>query len=104
MAQLSVHRNPDPDDRSAPPYLLVLQHDLLADLATVVVAPLFEEHAFGTPTTVLNPTFVIEARRVVLSTAELAGISRSALGEEVTTLTHERDNVMAALDLLFTGI
>lgn len=104
MAQLAVHRNPDPDDRSTAPYLLVLQHDLLVNLATVVVAPLFEEHAFGTPAAILNPTFVIEDRRVVLSTAELAGISRSALGEEVTTLTHERDNVMAALDLLFTGI
>ena len=104
MAQLSVHRNPDSGSSSEVPFVLILQHDLLVDLATVVVAPLFEAHAFGTPAAILNPTFVIEDRRVVLSTAELAGISRSAFGEEVATLTHERGNVMAALDLLFTGI
>ncbi|MFO7857850.1 MAG: CcdB family protein [Ectothiorhodospiraceae bacterium] len=104
MAQLSVHRNPDSGARGAAPYLLVLQHDLLADLATVVVAPLFEEHSFGKPAEILHPAFVVEGHRVVLSTPELAGISRSALGEEVTTLTSERNTVMAALDLLFTGI
>jgi toxin CcdB len=40
MEQFQVHRNPAGDCGSWAPYLLTLQSDLLADLATVVVAPL----------------------------------------------------------------
>lgn len=76
MRQLDVLINPDPDTASWAPYLLVLQHDLLRDLATVVVAPLVRAEAFGQPATVLNPIFTIQDTRVVLSTAELAGVTR----------------------------
>jgi toxin CcdB len=47
---------------------------------------------------------VIEGQDVVLSTAELAGISRRELGEPVESLDEHRDTVIAALDLVFTGI
>lgn len=104
MGQFSVHRNPAPEDGEPAPYLLVVQHDLLADLATVVVAPLIDDRVFGTPARILNPVFVVEDRRVVLSIAELAGVSRNTLGEKVTTLEPEREAILSALDLLFTGI
>ena len=104
MAQFAVHRNPDPEGTTWAPYLLVLQNDLLSQLGTVVVAPLVDEAAFGTPARILNPVFNIEHRRVVLSTAELAGVSRRSLGEEVTSLATEREAIMAAWDLIFSGI
>lgn len=104
MAQFSVHRNPATDTAAWAPYLLVLQNDLLSELNTVVVAPLIHEEAFGRPARILNPTFTIEDHRVVLSTAELAGISRDALGAEVVSLAQERTAIMAACDFLFTGI
>lgn len=104
MAQFVVHRNPDPEGATWAPYLLVLQNDLLSHLGTVVVAPLVDESAFGTPARILNPVFTVEHRRVVLSTAELAGISRRSLGEEVTSLATERETIMAAWDLIFSGI
>jgi hypothetical protein len=37
-------------------------------------------------------------------TPELAGISRKALGEQVTSLAGERQAIVAALNLVFTGI
>ena len=104
MAQFSVHRNPSADTASWVPYLLVLQNDLLAEISTVVVAPLIHAESFGLPAHILNPAFTIEGHRVVLSTAELAGVSRTTLGEEVLSLGGERNTIMAACDFLFTGI
>ena len=104
MTQFTVHRNADPDSARWAPYLLTLQSDLLADLATVVVAPLIREEDFGKPADILNPVFSVEEQRVVLSAAELAGISRQDLGVEVSSLAESREAIVAALDLLFTGI
>lgn len=103
MRQFDVVGNPDPDTASWAPYLLVLQHDLLRDLATVVVAPLVRVEGFGRPATVLNPIFTVQDTRVVLSTAELAGVTRQGLGETVTSLAGYRSEILAAVDLLLTG-
>jgi len=40
----------------------------------------------------------------VVSSAELAGVSIRSLGEKVASLKAQRDEIIAALDLLFTGI
>ncbi|WP_017942081.1 MULTISPECIES: CcdB family protein [unclassified Thioalkalivibrio] len=104
MAQFAVHRNPHAATARWIPYLLVLQDDLLSELDTVVVAPLVDAEAFGRPARILNPTFTIEGQPVVLSTAELAGVSRDSLGAEVVSLAHERNTIIAACDLLLTGI
>lgn len=104
MQQLDVLANPDPDTAPWAPYLLVLEHDLLRELATAVVAPLVREEHFGRPAAILNPVFTIGDARVVLSTAELAGIARRDLGEGVTSLAERRSEVLAAVDLLFSGV
>jgi toxin CcdB len=39
-----------------------------------------------------------------MSTAELAGVSIRALGDKVASLKSKRDEIIAALDLMFTGI
>lgn len=103
MRQFDIVGNPDPDTASWAPYLLVLQHDLLRDLATVVVAPLVRVEAFGRPATILNPIFTVRESRVVLSTAELAGVTRQGLGEPVSSLAAHRTEILAAVDLLLTG-
>jgi toxin CcdB len=40
MSQFTVHKNKNPKSKSAFPYLLDVQSDLLADLQTRVVVPL----------------------------------------------------------------
>lgn len=104
MPQFTVHRNPNSDSATWAPYLLTLQSDLLDNLATVVVAPLVAEEHFGKRAKGLNPPFQVEGNEVVLSVAELAGISRAHLGAEVQSLAGERETIIDALDLLFTGI
>lgn len=104
MAQFDVYLNPNPDTREVIPYLLDVQNDLLDTLATRVVAPLVLAEEMGAAAKQLNPQFKIKGMAVVMSSAELAGIANRSLGDKVTSLENKRDEIIAALDLLFTGI
>jgi len=104
MAQFAVHRNPNPRTRHAVPYLLDVQTNLLDALATRVVVPLVRTESGRIPAERLNPVFRIEGIDVLMSTAELAGVSRNAIGEEVMSLQSQRAEVVAALDFLLTGV
>jgi toxin CcdB len=104
MAQFDVYLNPNPATSKAIPYLLDVQADLLDTLATCVVAPLVLAEEMGTAAKQLNPQFKIKGTAVVMSTAELAGIANRSLGDKVASLKNKREEIIAALDLLFTGI
>jgi len=104
MRQFDVLTNTDAQSAQWAPYLIALQHDLLNDLDTVVVAPLFREGEGPRPLRSLNPIVEFSGERLVVSTQELAGVSRRHLGGIVGTLEAERDALIHALDLLFTGV
>lgn len=104
MAQFDVYINPNPATRKAIPYLLDVQADLLGTLATHVVVPLVLAEEMKLNIKQLNPQFKIKGVSVVMSAAELAGVSTRAYGEKVASLKNKRDEIIAALDLLFTGI
>lgn len=104
MAQFDVYLNPNAATRKSIPYLLDVQADLLDTLSTRVVAPLILAEEMGLAAKHLNPQFKIKGVAVVMSTAELAGIPNRSLGGKVTTLKSKRDEIIAALDILFTGI
>ena len=105
MAQFDVYRNPHPATRARVPYLLDVQSDLLDALATRVVVPLCKPEVLrGKLAERLNPVFEVEGRKMVLLTPELAGVSRKTLGEQIANLAKRRDSIIAALDLVITGI
>lgn len=104
MAQFDVYLNPNPATRKAIPYLLDVQADLLDTLATRVVVPLVLAEEMGLAAQTLNPKFKIKNTTVIMSTAELAGVPVRSLGDKATSLKGKRDEIIAALDLLFTGI
>ena len=103
MLQFDVLANPFPASRGRHPFLVALQSDLLArSLDTVVVAPLARA-ASGTFADRLNPQVVVDGERFALIAQEIATVRKSALRNPVGSLTAERDKIIAALDLLFTG-
>ena len=104
MAQFDVYLNPNAATRKHIPYLLDVQADLLDGMATRVVVPLVLAEVMGQGVKQLNPHFKIKGVAVVMSAAELAGVSSRTLGEKVVSLKSRRDEIIAALDLLFTGI
>ena len=105
MAQFSVHRNPAAASRATVPYLLDVQSDLLSGLGTRAVVPLYTAAAMkGRITRTLTPQFEVEGRPVVMVTPQIAGVALKHLGAEVGSLESQRGLIIAALDLLITGI
>lgn len=105
MPQFSVYRNPNPDTKAAFPLLLDVQSDLIADLGTRVVIPLAPATAMkGKLIKTLTPVFDVDGKPYAMLTPQLAGVSRKQVGAKVTDLGKHRDEIIAALDLLITGI
>jgi len=51
----------------------------------------------------LNQVFSFRQDILMLSTAELVGVAVSSLGERVGRLREHRQEIIAALDFLFSG-
>jgi toxin CcdB len=103
MAQFDVYENPNPETNQEVPYLLDVQADLLDRLVTRVVVPLINASAAEKPLRHLNPEFTVNETLVIMSTPELAGIAVQSMGQKAGTLKDRRDEIIAALDFLFTG-
>lgn len=105
MAQFAVHRNNNPKSKVSIPYLLDVQSDLLAELNTRLVIPLYLRKSLPfKPITRLMPEFIIENKKTILMTPQLAGISIKSLGDEIINISAHREEIIAALDLLITGV
>jgi toxin CcdB len=103
MKQFDVVANPFPRSRERQPFLVALQSDVLVrTLDTVVVAPL-ERAASGTFADRLNPRIEVEGQPFVLVAQELVTVRKSVLGNPRASIASDRDAIIAALDLLFTG-
>jgi toxin CcdB len=103
MAQFDVYTNPNPETKKTIPFLLDVQTDLLNSLATRVVVPLISASAMVKAAKHLNPHFSIKRTTVIMSTAELAGVTLNSLGEKVGSLKEHQNEIIAALDFLITG-
>ncbi|MEX2033586.1 MAG: CcdB family protein [Xanthobacteraceae bacterium] len=100
--QFDVVPNPF-GSRERQPYLVALQSDLLSgNLDTVVVAPL-EPSGADTFADRLNPPVEVDGQSFVLIAQELVTVRKSALGPPRASLAGDRDRIIAALDMLFTG-
>jgi len=104
MAQFDVYLNPNTATNRNIPYLLDVQADLLDVLATRIVIPLHTMASMPKPARHLNPILEINNEKLVLSTAELAGIPAAMLGKPIDNLNAYREDIITALDFLFTGI
>ena len=105
MAQFAVYENPNRASRKIYPFLLDVQSDLLSDLRTTVVIPLCPVAAIGGDAiTKLCPVMVIDGKRFVALSHQLAGVDRKLLGKAVADLSRHRPEIIAALDLIVSGI
>lgn len=101
MAQYDIHEWDGGGDIR---YVVDVQSGLLSGMVTRVVIPLRMEEVREKPITVLNPLVEIDNDRYFLSTAELSGVHESALGDVIGSMTDRHDDILAAIDLLITGI
>ena len=102
MAQFDVLRNPR---GGTYPLVVDLQSEPLARLATRIVAPLIAVKRYAPkPITRLNPIVRIKGADYVVIVQDLASVLTSELGEIVGSLGAQRSELVAALDLMFTGV
>lgn len=103
MRQFDVLRNPDAEAARFAPYLVVLQHDQLDVVPTVIVAPLVRVSVFPGITR-LQPEICLSGEDYVLSLTDLTAVLRNMLTDKpVGSVKEQRDVIIRGLDLLFTG-
>jgi toxin CcdB len=101
IRQFDIFANPHPERSGEFPFVLVLQSDWVADTSSVIVAPLVVSDRERRPR--LYPRFEVEGRHLVAVVSDLAAIPRAVLSNPVANVSSDRDRIIAALDLLFTG-
>jgi toxin CcdB len=103
LQQFDVVSNPS-QQRNRFPYLVVLQSDILSDLAVVVVAPLLALGDGTTRKTRLNPVVEVDGTAYIVMTELCAAIERSSVKPAVGSVAHHRAALIAGIDMLFTGL
>jgi toxin CcdB len=103
IRQFDVFSNPSRRGSEERPFVVVVQSSLLDEVATRVCVPLIVER-FLEPTNRLNPLFDIKQRKFYLHPVEIVTIPLRLLRTPVANLEEYRDRIIAALDLVFTGI
>lgn len=102
--QFTVYRNQDPASRRRVPFLLDVQSDLIGQMTTCVVVPLITPGRAEVAVARLMPMLEVDGRQWVMDTPLLAGVPRKALGKPVADVSSQRGAIMAALDMLVSGI
>jgi len=105
MAQFDVFKNTNQATKTLYPYLLEIQTNFLSELQTTVVIPLTLVSKYsGNMLKTIHPTFEILGKQYLSITTLIAGIDRNSLGENISSLTESRDEIISALDFMITGI
>jgi toxin CcdB len=99
MARFDVYRR-----RGGGGYLLDCQADLLSDLTSRFVVPLFPPDAAPRPAARLNPILAVDGEPYVMVTQFAAAVMKSELRQRVDNLGDEAERIVGALDLLITGV
>jgi len=99
MAKYDVYRDP----RGSENLLVCIQADLFDQFDTRMAIPLLPEQPHIAPLRKLSPVFTVEERRYVLHTQLMLAVPASALRVRVANVEAHRDEITAALDLLFQG-
>ncbi|HLO77924.1 MAG TPA: CcdB family protein [Magnetospirillum sp.] len=103
MAQFDVYRNPVGAMVNVP-FVVDVQSDHLARMPTRVVVPLGRPDALLQAVRRLNPVLDVDGESLILITEQASALPARVLGRKVASLAEHRNDIIAALDLLFNGI
>ena len=105
MAQFTVYLNNTPASQEVFPYFVDIQAGHLEDLNSRTVIPLSPVRLVrDLPDARLYPVFEIEQEECALMTHEITSIPVSELSVQITSLEQARNEIIAAIDMLISGI
>jgi hypothetical protein len=103
IRQYDILVNTDRPTAKSIPYFIALQSDLLAPLATIIVAPL-RSWPSAKALTKLNPTLRIDTQDFYMEMQSLAAVPAKRFRDVKRNASELHDACVAAIDMLFTGI
>lgn len=105
MAQFTLYENQNQDSKDTYPYFVNVQNSLLDSLNSRLVIPITRTD-FLDDSNISNlcPKITVNNDNYVLMTHQMTNVPASALKIPVTSLDHLRDDIIAAIDFLITGI
>jgi toxin CcdB len=103
IRQFDVFPNPSRHGTKERPFIVSVQAALLNDFKNRVCVALIAKECLR-PIARLNPLVRVGARELYFHPAEIASVPIRLLRAPVANLARERDKIIAALDLVFTGI
>ena len=86
------------------PYWVDVQSDHLEHIATRLCAPVKSAKISSKPIAGLMPEIEIEGERFLVYMQEIAAIPAAVLGQPAASAAHYRFQLIAAVDLLVSGI
>jgi len=105
MAQYSIYQNNNPISKKNYPYLIDVQSTLLNTLETRLVIPVASKKNFQSEIIKnLNPIVKIDKKEFVVITQQMAAIKNQSIGTCVCDCLSKRQEILAAIDFLITGI
>lgn len=105
MRQFDVYANPSKTTRKTYPFIVDIQSEAISGMATRVVVPLVRKAGFkGQELKGLTPAFEYEGEELLFFVPQLAAIPVKALERPIGSLSHLRDEIIAAVDFAITGI
>jgi len=105
MAQFSLYKNEDRSSNQAYPYFIDVQNNLLSDLNSRLVIPLSSHDALNkTDAKRLCPVIHLDEGEFVLLTHQMTSVPKSILKTKIASLENFRYEILAAIDMLISGI
>jgi toxin CcdB len=86
------------------PLVVDVQNAMFDALAARLVVPLYPARASNKLIQRLNPVVEIDGQNYYLAVQEMAAVRANALVKKVNSLVVHRDQIIAAIDFLTTGI
>ena len=80
------------------------QSDMVTGFETRLMAPLVQPGTVARPLPRLHPVVKIEDEEWVIATHLAAAVPQVELGPKLVSLANERDRIVAAFDVLLTGV
>lgn len=105
MPQFDIYVNPNKKSRIAYPFIIDMQNNLVDDLTTRIVAPLALYSKFkDEELKKLTPRVSYKERELLILIPQISSMPAKLLKEPVGSLSHLRDEIIAALDFAIIGI
>ncbi|MFT6732789.1 MAG: toxin CcdB [Polaribacter sp.] len=105
MPQFDIYANPNKKSSSVYPFIINMQNDLIDDLATRIVAPLALYSKFkDEELKKLTPRVSYKEQELLILIPQITSMPARLLKEPIGSLSHLRDEIIAALDFAIIGI